>query len=49
MRAVLSFSPTATACTDMPEEEQMDFIVAGVIAVLLAGYLIHALLHPDRF
>ena len=31
------------------EEKHMDFIIAGVIAALLAGYLVHALLRPEKF
>lgn len=30
-------------------EEQMDFIIAGIAAVALGGYLIYALLYPDKF
>ena len=31
------------------KEERMDFIVAGVMAAGLAGYLLYALVYPDRF
>ena len=32
-----------------PEEEYMDFIIAGLTAAVLAVYLVYALLHPDKF
>ena len=32
-----------------PEEEIMDFIIAGLTAAALAVYLVYALLHPDKF
>ncbi len=32
-----------------PEEENMDFIIAGLTAAVLAVYLVYALLHPDKF
>jgi K+-transporting ATPase KdpF subunit len=35
----------ATACKDPP----MDFLIAGIAAVLLFGYLIYALLRPEKF
>jgi K+-transporting ATPase KdpF subunit len=35
----------ATAC----KETAMDFIIAGITAVLLFGYLIYALLRPEKF
>ncbi len=30
-------------------EESMDYIIAGIVTVLLFGYLIYALLRPERF
>jgi len=27
----------------------MEHLIGGVIALLLAGYLVYALLHPERF
>jgi len=27
----------------------MDFLIAGIIAAFLAGYLIYALLYPEKF
>jgi len=27
----------------------MDYIIAGVVSVLLFGYLVYALLRPERF
>lgn len=31
------------------QEEHMDFLIAGIIAAFLAGYLIYALLYPEKF
>ena len=31
------------------KDEYMDYILAGIAAVLLFGYLIYALLKPERF
>jgi K+-transporting ATPase KdpF subunit len=27
----------------------VDYVLGGVVAVLLLGYLVYALLHPERF
>jgi K+-transporting ATPase KdpF subunit len=35
-----------TGCKEIPT---MDYIVAGVAALFLFGYLIYALLRPERF
>ena len=37
------------ASFSVPEEETMDFIIAGLTAAALAVYLVYALLHPDKF
>jgi K+-transporting ATPase KdpF subunit len=31
------------------EECQMEFIVSGIVALLLLGYLTHAMFNPDKF
>jgi K+-transporting ATPase KdpF subunit len=31
------------------QEDHMDFIIAGLIAFLLTGYLVYALTHPEKF
>jgi K+-transporting ATPase KdpF subunit len=31
------------------EEVKMDYFIAGIAALLLFGYLIYALLRPERF
>jgi K+-transporting ATPase KdpF subunit len=32
-----------------PLGDAMDYLLAGVVAMLLFGYLIYALLRPERF
>ena len=27
----------------------LDYLIAGIVAVLLCGYLVYALLYPERF
>lgn len=45
----LCFYPHAAFFIRPLKEKHMDFIIAGVVAVLLAGYLVYALLHPEKF
>lgn len=33
----------------MSSREEKDMIVLGIIVLLLGGYLVYALVHPDRF
>lgn len=33
----------------MTDREEKDMIVLGIIVLLLGGYLVYALAHPDRF
>lgn len=33
----------------MSSREEKDMIVLGIIVLLLGGYLVYALAHPDRF
>lgn len=43
------FYPLGGMVITRPKEDSMDFIIAGIIAAALAGYLVYALLHPDKF
>ena len=42
-------SRTSSHAPGASKEEHMDFTIAGITAAALAGYLIYALLHPDKF
>lgn len=33
----------------MTGREEQDMIILGIIVLLLGGYLVYALAHPDRF
>ena len=41
--------PEADRCTSVSDGEEKDMIVLGIIVLLLGGYLVYALAHPDRF
>ena len=41
--------PEADRCTSVSDREEKDMIVLGIIVLLLGGYLVYALAHPDRF
>jgi K+-transporting ATPase KdpF subunit len=48
-----SFSPlplrTRAAATSSEEKPMVDYILTGVVSLLLLVYLIYALLKPERF
>lgn len=37
------------ACERLYEGQRMDYIIAGIAALFLFGYLIYALLRPEKF
>ena len=43
------FTQIRRALSGALTEERMDFIIAGAVAALLAGYLVYALLRPEKF
>jgi K+-transporting ATPase KdpF subunit len=44
----VSFSPGATAAT-VSHAMTLEFLAGGAVALLLLGYLVYALIRPERF